>query len=58
MVRLLHALFADALLGELTFQSHNGAIAAQPSGRSMRNASSFQSHNGAIAALAPHSLGR
>jgi len=49
MVRLLQGK-VDRGVTQFMFQSHNGAIAAQPTTTQPQTAPSFQSHNGAIAA--------
>ena len=50
MVRLLLAKATDRPNFPMTFQSHNGAIAARQRTNRSRETAKFQSHNGAIAA--------
>jgi len=50
MVRLLHGRPAILVLPDVSFQSHNGAIAATKIKYLSFGISGFQSHNGAIAA--------
>ena len=52
MVRLLLVKELQRYVVVITFQSHNGAIAAAGGGSSSHNLLEFQSHNGAIAAKA------
>ena len=53
MVRLLLFCSQAILMLMLSFQSHNGAIAAQHHDTMIVKAVLFQSHNGAIAAIDP-----
>ena len=53
MVRLLRLWWCLTPLLTLTFQSHNGAIAASSSPLQKQVTKTFQSHNGAIAAINP-----